>query len=59
MIPRDENLLLVRETRQPVYLLLYLLDRARIREIAGVDEHVAGWDRRRVGVCVGYADNPH
>ena len=54
MIPRYNNLMLMRQRSKPIDLILDFSDRSRVREIASVDEDVArgkrtGFVRVRIG----------
>lgn len=56
MIPRHKNLLPMRQASHPIDLLLNLLYRPRIRQIACVDQDIAVGDVWCVCVGVGYTD---
>lgn len=57
MIPTDDNFHLVRLALQPVELLLNILSRSRIGQVACVNENVACRDVDHLVMGVGYADD--
>jgi hypothetical protein len=53
----NNDLLAVRKRGEPVDLLLYLLNSTIVRQVSGMNQHVAIGHRESIGVCVRDANN--